>query len=92
MWAGPQRLPAAQEERPLPENSLRAPHPQLCSGRELPLTLPNLAWLGKRERFSFQIQFHCAITWMEKSSEQPFGRGGQAQSCCLTVAAAPQDG
>lgn len=63
MWAGPQRLPAAEEERPLPENSLRAPHPQLCTGRELPLTLPNLAWLGRRERFSFQIRFHCANTW-----------------------------
>lgn len=61
MWAGPQCLPAAPEERPLPAggegaaNSLRAPQPQLCTGRELPLTLPDLPWIGKRERFSFQI-------------------------------------
>lgn len=80
MWAGPQGLAAAPQERPPPAAGQGAAA-SLGAALRREGAASHLSLAGKTERFSFQIQFHRAGDGEELGGSSrlaaPFGRGAR---------------
>lgn len=101
MWAGPQGLSAAPQEKPIPAGGEGAADSLKCSppalhreGAASHLIRPALAGKKGEVFFPDSVSLCHYLGWRRAGSSHlatPAGRGGQARSCCLTVAAAPRD-